>query len=92
MKASVLMRPDCPDCQALYAAGIALLQGSVGGSIGRPCCDHHLVNPWAGRVPCPACGSSDWTLPWVPGEPFWHCCADHTDFRVKSLAGMAAKG
>ena len=31
-------------------------------------------NPWAGRVPCPSCGSADWTMPLDSTRyPEWRC-------------------
>ncbi len=46
------------------------------------CCNHRsgryqrsgtASNPWAGQQACPRCGSTDWTLPYEPGEALWHC-------------------
>lgn len=36
-------------------------------------------NPWAGRVECPDCGSSEWTMPYDPLLPdsSWRCVACH---------------
>ena len=39
-----------------------------------------MANPWRGTHLCPSCGSSDWTLPWYPGKPLWHCCSCSEDF------------
>lgn len=54
----------CPAC--------AITSKMCGGT----CTEHAPPNPFAGRHPCPSCGSAEWTLPTsYPGLGPWRCCA-----------------